>query len=143
MVAVALLLGAGCSDGEPAAPGPTSTQPAPPAPTSTVPPSTVPTTTAPASTRPSTTRPGSTVTTARPEVTVRGVVAQTLASARVVVLAPPAGGFTNVAFTADTEVVRANGARAAITDIGPGATIEATGRPSTPDTLLARRVVVL
>ena len=84
-----------------------------------------------------------TATTAAPEVTVRGVVAQTLASARVVVLAQPVAGFAHLAFTTDTEVVRANGARTAINDISPGSTVEATGRPSTSDTLLARRVVLL
>ncbi len=76
-------------------------------------------------------------------MTVRGVVAQTLASARVVVLAQPVSGFVNMAFTAETEVVRANGAKAAITDIAPKANVEVTGRPSTADTLLARRVVLL
>ena len=76
-------------------------------------------------------------------MTLRGVVAQTLASARVVVLAETVSGFGSVALTADTEVVRANGAEAAITDIVPRATIEATGRPGTSDTLLAARVVLL
>ena len=85
--------------------------------------------------------PSSTTTVA--EVTVRGVVAQTLASARVVVLARPVSGIANVALSVDTEVVRANGAKATINDISARATIEATGRPSTADTLLARRIVVL
>ena len=76
-------------------------------------------------------------------VTVRGVVAQTLASARVVVLAEAVSGFVNVAFTPDTEVVRANGAQGTITDVAPGATIEVTGSPGTAGTLLARRVVLL
>ena len=74
---------------------------------------------------------------------VRGVVAQTLASARVVVLTEAVSGFRNVAFTADAEVVRANGAPATLNDIATSATIEVTGRPSTADSLLARRVVVL
>ncbi len=107
-----------------------------------------PTTTGPTSTRaaataPSSTRPAPTTTTAASEVTVRGVVAQTLASARVLVLSPPVNGIANVAFTTETEVVRPNGSRASVTDIPPGTTIEATGRASTSDTVLARRVVVL
>ncbi len=76
-------------------------------------------------------------------MTVRGVVAQTLASARVVVLAEAVSGFRNVAFTAETEVVRANGTKAALNDIAPRATIEVTGRPGTAESLLARRVVLL
>ena len=84
-----------------------------------------------------------TTTTVAPDVTVRGVVAQSLASARVVVLAQPVSGFANVALSADTEVVRADGDPATVGDIAPGSTIEATGRASTPDTLLARRVVLL
>jgi hypothetical protein len=84
-----------------------------------------------------------TTTTGVAEVTVRGVVAQTLASARVVVLAEPVAGFAHIAFTADTEVVRADGATATITDIVPRALIEATGRPGASDSLLARRIVLL
>ena len=76
-------------------------------------------------------------------MTVRGVVAQTLASARVVVLTEAVSGFRNVAFTADTEVVRADGTKAALNDIAPMATVEVTGRPGTADSLLARRVVLL
>jgi hypothetical protein len=75
-------------------------------------------------------------------VTVRGVVASVAASARVVTLAQPVGGVTNVALTADTEVVRSSGARAGAGDIATGATIEATGPPGTPGTLVARRVVL-
>ena len=84
-----------------------------------------------------------TATTIAREVTVRGVVAQTLASARVVVLTEAVSGFRNVALTGDTEVVRANGAKAVLNDIVPTATIEVTGRPATADSLLARRVVLL
>ena len=73
---------------------------------------------------------------------MRGVVAQALASARVVVFAQPVAGFTTVALTADAEVVRSNGTKAAITDAVAGATVEATGRPGTAGTLLARRLVV-
>jgi hypothetical protein len=71
------------------------------------------------------------------------VVATTSASARVVTLRAAVDGFVNIAFTNDTEVVRSNGARASLGDIGSGASIEAVGRRSTPDTLLARRVALL
>ena len=84
-----------------------------------------------------------TATTVPGEVTVRGVVAQALASARVVVLAQPVSGFTTVALTGDTDVVRTDGAKATIADIVAGASVDATGRPGTPGTLLARRLVVL
>ncbi len=81
--------------------------------------------------------------TAVDEVTVRGVVGETLASARVVVLAEAVSGFVNVALTDATEVVRADGADAAIKDIVPRASIEVTGRPGAPGSLVARRVVLL
>ncbi len=84
-----------------------------------------------------------TTTTVAAEVTVRGVVAQALASARVVILAQPVSGFGTIALTQETDVVRPDGAKAAINDIVPGANVEVTGRPSTPDTLLARRLVLL
>ena len=74
---------------------------------------------------------------------MRGVVAGTFASARVIGLRAPVNGFVNIALTNETEVVRANGARATLADIGTGANVEAVGRPSTPDTLLARRVALL
>lgn len=74
---------------------------------------------------------------------MRGVVAGTFASARVITLRAPVGGFANIALTNETEIVRSTGARAALGDIGPGAEVEAVGRASTPDTLLARRVVLL
>jgi hypothetical protein len=74
---------------------------------------------------------------------VRGVVAGTFASARVITLRAPVGGFANIALTNETEIVRATGARATLADVVPGADVDAVGRPSTPDTLLARRVVLL
>jgi hypothetical protein len=77
------------------------------------------------------------------ESTVRGVVSGVFASARVITLAPPVQGVANVALTTDTELVRANGIRIGVNDIVAGATVEATGRPSTPETLVARRVVLL
>jgi hypothetical protein len=76
------------------------------------------------------------------DVTVRGVVATVSASARVVTLGPPVGGVANLALTTDTEIVRADGSRAGLADVRAGATVEATGRPSTADTVVARRLVL-
>jgi hypothetical protein len=73
---------------------------------------------------------------------VRGVVATVSASARVVALAPPVDGVVNLALTIDAEIVRPDGLRVAVGDIVPGAGVEATGRRSSPDTLLTRRLVV-
>jgi hypothetical protein len=49
----------------------------------------------------------------------------------------------NLALTVDTEIVRADGSRAGLADVRAGATVEATGRPSTADTVVARRLVLL
>lgn len=84
-----------------------------------------------------------TTTTVAPEVTVRGVVSGVFASARVITLSPPVRGVANLALTTDTVIVRGNGAAAGVNDISAGATVEATGRPSTAETLVARRVVLL
>jgi len=87
--------------------------------------------------------PRTTTSTVAPEVTVRGAVATISASARVATLRQSVSGIANVAFTPETEVVRANGAPAQFTDMRTGATIEVTGRPGAPETLVARRVVLL
>ncbi len=87
--------------------------------------------------------PPATTTTLAPEVTVRGAVGVFSPSAQVVALLEPVSGIANVALTAGTEVVRASGAKAAITDLMAGAAIEVSGRRSTPETLVARRVVLL
>ena len=71
------------------------------------------------------------------------MVSGVFASARVITLAQPVRGVTNLALTTDTELVRENGNRVGVNDIAAGATVEATGRPSTPDTLVARRLVLL
>lgn len=73
---------------------------------------------------------------------MRGVVGGVFASARVVSLGQPVSGVANIALTDQTEIVRSNGAQATIADIAPGMTVEATGRPSPPDTLVARRLVL-
>ncbi|MDQ3641652.1 MAG: hypothetical protein M3450_09435 [Actinomycetota bacterium] len=86
--------------------------------------------------------PPPTTTTLAPEVTHRGVVGAFTPSARIVTLAQPVAGFTTVALTADTQIVRANGATAAATDLVPQATIEVTGRPGAPGTLVAGRIVL-
>jgi hypothetical protein len=77
------------------------------------------------------------------EVTVRGEVGVFSASARVIALAQPVTGFTSVVVSLETELVRSNGATAALTDLVPRAGVEVTGRPGMPGTLLARRVVLL
>jgi len=84
----------------------------------------------------------STTSTTAAEVTVRGVVATVSASARVVTLAAPVNGVTQFALTLDTEIVRLNGVRATLADVAPGVTVEATGRPGTPGTVVARRLVL-
>jgi hypothetical protein len=87
--------------------------------------------------------PPTTTTTLAPEVTLRGVIGAFSASARIVTLAQPVSGIANVVVATDTEVVRASGAAASVTDLVARATIDFTGRPSTPDTLVARRIVLL
>jgi hypothetical protein len=87
--------------------------------------------------------PPPTTTTLAPEVTVRGVVGVYSASARIITLAQPVSGITNVLVATETEVVRSNGVKAAVTDLVARATIEVTGRPSTPDTVVARRIVLV
>jgi hypothetical protein len=87
--------------------------------------------------------PPPTTTTLAPEVTVRGVVGVYSASARIITLAQPVSGITNVLVATETELVRPNGVKAAVTDLVARATIEVTGRPSTPDTVVARRIVLV
>jgi hypothetical protein len=77
------------------------------------------------------------------DVTVRGVIGVYSASARVITLAPPVGGVTNVVVTLDTEVVRPGGVRADAGDLAPRAGVEIIGRPGAPGTLIARRIVLL
>ena len=75
---------------------------------------------------------------------MRVVVAVYSSSARVVTLAQPVAGFTNVVVPTDAEIVRANGTPAGVADIVPKASVEVTGRAgSTVDTFLARRLVLL
>lgn len=65
-------------------------------------------------------------------------------SARVVTLAQPVNGITNIVLPADAELVRATGAKAAPDDLVPRAMVEVTGRPSSiADSLVARRLVLL
>ena len=131
-----MLLLAGCSSGDYRSPEGDA------APRTAITPSTTATsTTATSTTRPSGTTSSSATTVA--EITVRGVVGGTFASARVISLRAPVSGFVNIALTNETEIVRANGSRATLGEITAGAEVEATGRRSTQDTLLARRVVLL
>ena len=83
-----------------------------------------------------------TTTTLAPEVTHRGVVGVYSPSAGIVTLAQPVAGFTSIAVAPDTEMVRATGARATISDLVPRASVEVTGRPGAPGTLVARRIVL-
>ena len=84
-----------------------------------------------------------TTTTVR-EVVVRGVVGVYSPSARVVTLAQPVNGITNIVLAADAELVRATGAKATPGDLVPRAMVEVTGRPSSmADSLVARRLVLL
>lgn len=88
--------------------------------------------------------PPPTTTTTAPELTVRAVVAVYSSSARIVTLAQPVSGFTNVVVPTDVEIVRANGTRAAAADLVARAAVEVTGRAgSSPGTLVARRLVLL
>lgn len=89
-----------------------------------------------------TTSTSSTTSTTPAELTVRGVVAAVSASARVVTLTAPVNGVGQIALTLDTEIVRSTGARATLADVAPGATVEATGRPGSPGTVVARRLVL-
>ena len=77
------------------------------------------------------------------EVTIRGEVGASSASARVIALAQPVSGVASVIVSLETEVVRSNGARVALTDLVPRAGVEVTGRPGMPGTLVARRIVLL
>ena len=86
--------------------------------------------------------PPTTTTTLAPEVTHRVVIATFTPSARIINLAQPVAGFTTVALAADTEIVRADGSAAGGTDLVPRASVEVTGRPGAPGTLVARRIVL-
>jgi hypothetical protein len=115
-----------------------------PSPTTATRPTTATTANTPAPTTSSTLGTATTATTTRGvDVTVRGVVATVSASAKVITLARPVGGVANVALTADTQIVRANGMPASLADVMVGATVEATGRPGTAGTLVARRLTLL
>lgn len=77
------------------------------------------------------------------EMTLRGLVGVYSASARVLTLAPPVEGVTNVVVSLDTEVVRADGSLAGAGDLAPRAGVEVTGRPGPPGTVVAHRIVLL
>ncbi|MEA2827282.1 MAG: hypothetical protein QOG43_1721 [Actinomycetota bacterium] len=146
-VAVLVLAGAGaCSgggSGDTVAPASTTTSTSRSASTTVAgPPVTTATTTGGPAATPSTT-PGSTGSTAVPgEVTIRATVLTVFASARVLELDPPVSGYSKVALTADTEYRSADGSAGALIDVGEGSTIEVTGTPGSPGTLIARLVVL-
>ena len=86
--------------------------------------------------------PATTTSTTVADVTVRGTVGSVSASARVVNLSPSVGGVVSLALAGDAQIVRPNGTAATLADVHPGATVEATGRPSAADTVVVRRLVV-
>ena len=77
------------------------------------------------------------------ETTLRGVVGDYSASARVIVLAEPVGDVRAVVVSLDTQVVRSSGAKADVGDLASRTRVEVTGRLSNPGTLVARRIVLL
>jgi len=83
-------------------------------------------------------------TTASPgTVTVRAKVSSVFASARVLQFEAPADGYDRAALTSDTEYRKADGSPGSLQDVGDGSTVEVTGEPGSPGTLLARLVVVV
>ncbi len=74
---------------------------------------------------------------------MRGTVVAVSVSVRMVQLGPAANGFSNVAVTTDTEMVRANGAPLTLGDVTAGAKIEVVGRPRDAMTIVARKVTLL
>ena len=85
---------------------------------------------------------GSTATTVAGDVTLRGTVLTVFASARVLELDPPVNGYSRVALTSDTEYRLADGSAGSLIDIQEGSTIEVTGEPGSPGSLIARQVVL-
>ena len=85
---------------------------------------------------------GSTATTVAGEVTLRGTVLTVFASARVLELDPPVDGYSRVALTSDTEYRLADGSPGSLIDVVEGSTIDVTGEPGSPGSLIARLVVL-
>ncbi len=137
-VALVVLVGTGaCSDDDgsgsdatvPRSAVPTST-------TSTTVPAVAPTTVTPppVSSVPTTVATG--------EVTIRGTVLTLFASARVLQIDPPVNGYSRIALTEETEYRTASGGAASLQDVEEGSTVEVSGEPGAPGTLIARLVVV-
>ncbi len=142
---VVVLVGVGaCSDGgsdgrvSPA----TTTSTSRSASTTVAAPVTTATTTTGASGATTSTTAGSTATTVAGDVTLRGTVLTVFASARVLELDPPVNGYSRVALTSDTEYRLADGSAGSLIDIQEGSTIEVTGEPGSPGSLIARLVVL-
>ena len=76
-------------------------------------------------------------------MTLRGVVGVFSPSARVITLAQPVNGVTNVVVSPDTQMLRSTGAKVDVADMAPRSGVEVTGRPGLPGTLVARRIVLL
>ncbi len=73
---------------------------------------------------------------------MRGTVLTVFASARVLQIDPPVDGYSRVALTEETEYRTAGGSAATLQDVDEGATVEVTGQPGAPGSLIARLVVL-
>ncbi len=147
MVVVLVVAGA-CSDGGSDASdrtvATTSSSTRPPAstvPTAPVPSAPTATTGLPGTTTSTSPATGSTV--APGEVSLRGTVLTVFASARVLELDWPVNGYSRVALTEDTEYRLADGSPASLVDLDEGSTVEVTGEPGSPGSLIARLVVIV
>ncbi|MGQ0745086.1 MAG: hypothetical protein ACT4OS_12310 [Acidimicrobiales bacterium] len=156
MVAVAALVLSGCSRDPATRSTPTSTRTAPggsaaepgtgldaagpgpggsDGPTTTVDPDR-PTTSAPGSPDPAATA------TTSPGVVLSAVVAATFASARVLALAEPVNGVSEVVFDGSTRLTRVGGASASLADLRAGTRVEITGRANPAGGFVASAIVI-
>jgi len=87
--------------------------------------------------------PVETAATEAPPISITGIVTSVFVSARVIVLAEPAEGFTYVALTDETEIVSDDGSAATLLDVKRGMNIRATGHPGGPDALIAARLLLV
>ena len=146
-VAFVVVGGAGaCSNGgsgKAAAPAATTTSTSPLVSTTVAGAVTTFTTTGGSAATTSTTPSGSTGTTVAGDVTLRGTVLTVFASARVLELDPPVKGYSKVALTSDTEYRLADGSPGSLVDVDEGSTVDVTGVPGSPGTVIARLVVLV
>ena len=76
------------------------------------------------------------------ETRISATVAAVFASAKVIELAEPVQGFSEVALTASTRYRRSSGQPASLSDVRSGSTIQVTGVRSSATALVAREVVI-